>query len=52
VPPHVRLEVARLGVHLAAAVEHAREDLVVVFGVRLRGRVFPARTKKSSETTF
>jgi len=41
VPPHVGLQVAGLGVHLAAAGEHAGEDLVLVFDVRFGWGIFP-----------
>ena len=43
VPPRVRFQVARLGVHLAAGGERAREDLVFVADVRLGGRIFPGK---------
>ncbi len=48
VPALVRLQVRRLGVHLAARREQAREHLVVVLDVRLRGRVLPAQAAKAS----
>ena len=46
VAPRVGLQVARLGVHLAAAREQTGEDLVVVFDVSLRRRVLSAVAKK------
>ena len=41
-PPHVSLQMARLGVQLAATGKCAAENLVVFFDVCLGRRVLPA----------
>ena len=51
-PPHVRLQVARLGIHLPAAGIQTRENLVVVFDVRFGRRVLPEKVKSMFKCLF